>query len=117
MQRDERHPSPAATGSTLLLATADAPFAGAEVLGLACGNVVMSRNVGRDLMASLKTIVGGEVGAWTSLMTEARDIAQARMEERARALGANAVTGVRFSSHALDDAVEILAYGTAVRLG
>lgn len=84
-------------------------------IGLVRGNVCMSRNVVKDLMGSLKTLVGGEITTWTDLMVESRDIALERLVAEAERLGADAVTGVRFSSNFIEDVVEVLAYGTAVK--
>ena len=86
-------------------------------LGLVCGNVVQSKHVGRDIMAGLKTIVGGEIRGYTEMMAEARAKAQQRMMEDAQRLGADAVANVRFTTSALQVGMcELLAYGTAVKL-
>jgi uncharacterized protein YbjQ (UPF0145 family) len=88
-----------------------------EVLGLVRGNTIRARHVGRDLMAGLRNIVGGEIKEYTRMLTQARDEALSRMVKEAEALGANAVLGVRFTtSQTMSGAAEILAYGTAVRL-
>lgn len=89
----------------------------AEVLGIARGNTIRSRHLGRDIMAGLKGIVGGEIESYTKLMAESREQAIARMIEHASALGADAVVGMRISTSMLmTTASEILAYGTAVKL-
>lgn len=89
----------------------------AEVLGIARGNTIRSRHLGRDIMAGLKGIVGGEIESYTKLMAESREQAIARMIEHASALGADAVVGMRVSTSMLmTTASEILAYGTAVKL-
>jgi len=76
---------------------------------------VRARHIGRDILAGLKNIVGGEISEYTELLAEARDEAIRRMIEKARALGANAVMNVRLgSSQVAQGAAEILAYGTAV---
>ncbi len=88
-----------------------------EVLGLVRGNTIRARHVGRDIMAGLRNIVGGEIKEYTRMLTQARDEAISRMVKEAEALGANAVLGVRFTtSQTMSGAAEILAYGTAVRL-
>jgi len=86
-----------------------------RTLGLARGNTIRARHVGRDIMAGLRNIVGGEISEYTKLMGEAREQALDRMVEEARTLGANAVVAVRFStSEVMSGAAELLAYGTAV---
>ncbi len=87
------------------------------VLGIVRGNTVRARHIGKDILAALKNVVGGEIEEFTKLMAEAREQALDRMAEQARALGANAVVGVRFTtSFIMQNAAEILAYGTAVRV-
>ena len=84
-------------------------------LGLVTGNTIRARHVGRDIMAALKMILGGEISEYTKMMTEARKQALDRMKEQAQAAGGNAVIEVRFStSMVMSRAAEILAYGTAV---
>ncbi|MDW1956762.1 hypothetical protein CGK11_23900 [Vibrio parahaemolyticus] len=81
------------------------------------GNVVQSKHIGRDLMAGLKSIVGGEIRGYTEMMTEARDIAIQRMVEQANQKGADAIVGIRFTTSSIvDGSSEILAFGTAVKL-
>lgn len=88
-----------------------------ESLGIVRGNVVRARFVGRDIIAGLRTIVGGEVSEYTKLMAESREQAIDRMAAEAEVLGADAVVNVRFTtSMILQGTSEILAYGTAVRL-
>ena len=88
-----------------------------EVLGLVRGNTIRARHIGRDVMAGLRNIVGGEIKEYTRMLTQARDEALSRMVKEAESLGANAVLGVRFTtSQTMAGAAEILAYGTAVRL-
>ncbi len=88
-----------------------------EVLGLVRGNTIRARHIGRDVMAGLRNIVGGEIKEYTRMLSQARDEALSRMIKEAEALGANAVLGVRFTtSQTMSGAAEILAYGTAVRL-
>ena len=89
----------------------------ARTLGIARGNTIRARHVGRDIMAGLRNIVGGEISEYTKLMAEAREQALDRMVDEARALGANAVVEVRFStSEVMSGAAELLAYGTAVEV-
>lgn len=89
----------------------------AEVLGLVRGNTIRARHLGKDIVALLRNIVGGEIGEYTKLMAESREQAMDRMVERAEELGADAVIEVRFTtSMIMSQAAEILAYGTAVRL-
>ena len=88
-----------------------------ENLGVVTGNVVQSKHIGRDLMASLKSLVGGELSGYTELLADARDIAIQRMVASAEQKGADAIIGIRFSTSAVvDGAAEILVYGTAVKL-
>jgi len=88
-----------------------------EVLGLVRGNTIRARNVGRDIMAGLRNIVGGEIKDYTRMLSDARDQALERMIRDAESKGANAILGVRFTtSQTMAGAAEILAYGTAVRL-
>ena len=88
-----------------------------ETLGLATGNTVRARHVGRDILAGLKNIVGGEIGAYQTLLNESREQALARMSERAEAMGADAVIAVRITTSSVaQGASEVVAYGTAVRL-
>ncbi|SMY34168.1 YbjQ family protein [Photobacterium andalusiense] len=87
------------------------------ILGIVTGNVVQSKHIGRDIMASLKGIVGGELKGYTEMFNEARAQAMARLEAEALALGADAVIGVRFTTSAImDGSCELLAFGTAVKL-
>ena len=87
-----------------------------EVLGLVKGTVVQSKNFGKDFMAGMKTLVGGEIAGYTEMLVEARQIATKRMVDEAQALGADAVVNIRFGSSAvMQGAAEVIAYGTAVR--
>ena len=87
-----------------------------EMLGLVKGSTIQSKNIGRDITQGFKTIVGGELKAYTEMMNEARALATRRMVEEAEALGADAVVNVRFASAAvMAGAAEVMAYGTAVR--
>ena len=87
-----------------------------EPLGLVKGTVVQSKNFGKDFMAGMKTLVGGEIVGYTEMLTEARQIATKRMVDEASALGADAILNIRFGSSAvMQGAAEVIAYGTAVR--
>lgn len=101
----------------MLLSTTDT-IAGKTIvkhLGLVRGNTIRARHIGKDILAGLRNLVGGEVCEYTKLLGEAREQALDRMIEEARNLGANAIVGVRFStSEVMTHAAEILAYGTAV---
>ena len=89
----------------------------AEVLGLVKGEVVESKHMGRDFMAGMKTLVGGEIKGYTEMIREARQIATDRMVEEAEKLGADAIVGVRYGSSAvMQGAAEVMVYGTAVKL-
>ena len=89
-----------------------------ETLGLVRGNIIKARWFGRDIAASLKTIVGGEIKSYTDLLSGARDEAIKRMIAEAKKLKADAVVNVRFAtSDVMQGSAEILAYGTAVKLG
>lgn len=86
-------------------------------LGIVQGSTVRAKHVGKDFLAGIKNIFGGELGAYTELLEESRAEALARMQEQAKAKGANAVLNVRFSTSTIAaGAAEILAYGTAVVL-
>ena len=88
-----------------------------ETLGLVRGNTIRARHVGRDIVAGLRSIVGGEIHEYAKLMGEAREQALDRMVDEAKELGADAIVSVRFStSVVIGGAAEMLAYGTAVKL-
>ncbi len=88
-----------------------------QVLGIVTGNVVQTKHVGKDIVASFKTIVGGEISGYTEMLTEARHKAISRMVQAALELNADAVVNLRFTtSGIMKNASEILAYGTAVKL-
>ena len=88
-----------------------------EHYGIVQGSTIRAKHVGRDLMAGLKNIVGGELKGYTELLQESRKEATNRMVEQARELGANAVINVRYTTSSVaQGASEILAYGTAVRV-
>ena len=87
-----------------------------EALDVVKGTVVYSKNFGRDFMAGMKTLVGGEIVGYTEMLNEARAIATKRMVEAAEALGADAVVGMRYaSSSVMQGAAEVVTYGTAVK--
>ena len=87
-----------------------------EMLGLVKGSTIQSKHVGKDIMQSFKTLVGGELKSYNEMMNEARAIATKRMVEEAEALGADAIVNVRYSSAAvMQGAAEVIAYGTAVK--
>jgi uncharacterized protein YbjQ (UPF0145 family) len=89
-----------------------------EILGLVRGNTVRARHLGRDILAGLRNVVGGEIKEYTEMLSKAREEALQRMVAEASGLGADAVVGVRFAtSQTMAGAAEILAYGTAVKLG
>jgi len=88
-----------------------------EVLDVARGSTVRARNIGRDIFAGLKNIIGGEISEYTKLMAESREVAIDRMIADANVLGADAIINVRFTtSMIMQGTSEILAYGTAVKL-
>ena len=88
-----------------------------EVLGISRGSTVRARNIGRDIFAGLKNIVGGEISEYTKLQAQSREQAIQRMTDEATALGADAIVNVRFATSVImQGASEILAYGTAVKL-
>jgi uncharacterized protein YbjQ (UPF0145 family) len=91
----------------------------AQNLGIARGNVVRGRSIGRNIVASFRLLVGGEIHEYTKLMAESREQALDRLIEHAQSLGADAVIGLRFDATeagAQTPATEVLAYGTAVKL-
>ena len=89
----------------------------AEFFGVVSGSTVRAKHIGRDIMASFKNIVGGELTGYTELLEEARAEALRRMSQQAESLGANAVVNVRFSTSSVaQGAAELFAYGTAVRV-
>ena len=101
----------------LLLNIDHVPGKEIEALGLVKGTVVQSKNFGRDFMAGMKNLVGGEITSYTEMLVEARQIATKRMVDEANAMGADAVINIRFGSSAvMQGAAEVVAYGTAVKL-
>ncbi|KDE55326.1 YbjQ family protein [Methanoculleus sp. MH98A] len=102
----------------ILTTTEEVPgYAVGEILGVVSGNTVRAKNVGRDVMAGLKSLVGGELEEYTSMLADARTEAYNRMANAAHDLGADAVVNIRFAtSQTMGGAAELLAYGTAVKL-
>ena len=87
-----------------------------EMLGLVRGCTIQSKHIGKDIVQSFKTIIGGELKSYTEMMNEARALATKRMVAEAEALGADAVVNVRYASSAvMQGAAEVIAYGTAVK--
>lgn len=87
-----------------------------ETLGLVRGSTIRSKNIGKDITQGFKTLVGGELKAYTEMMNEARALATKRMVMEAEELGADAIVNIRYASSAvMQGAAEVIAYGTAVR--
>ena len=88
-----------------------------EILGLVKGNTIQAKSIGKDIRAGFRHMAGGEIKEYTEMLSESREIALKRMEEKAVKLGADAVINIRFMTSAImANAAEILAYGTAVKL-
>ncbi|WP_224067565.1 heavy metal-binding domain-containing protein [Vibrio penaeicida] len=88
-----------------------------SVVGVVTGNVVQSKHIGRDIMAGLKGIVGGELKGYTEMLSESCDTAIERLVQQARELNADAIVGIRFTtSSIMDGSSEILVFGTAVKI-
>ena len=101
----------------LLLNIDHVPGRDMEAIGLVKGTVVQSKNFGKDFMAGMKTLVGGEITSYSEMLVEARQIATKRMVDEAEAMGADAIVNIRFGSSAvMQGAAEVIAYGTAVKL-
>lgn len=87
-----------------------------ETLGIVKGSIVQTKNFGRDFMAGIKTLVGGEVKEYTDMLNQARQIAVKRMVDEATGMGADAIINIRYASSSLmQGAAEVIAYGTAVK--
>ena len=87
-----------------------------EMLGIVKGATIQTKHLGKDITQSFKTLVGGELSAYTEMMNDARALATKRMVQQAEALGADAIVGVRYGSAAvMQGAAEVFAYGTAVK--
>jgi len=88
-----------------------------QTLGLVRGNTIRARHIGKDIIAGLRNLVGGEIGEYTKMLAEAREQSLDRMIAEARALGADGIVAIRFvTSPVMQGAAELLAYGTAVKL-
>jgi len=88
-----------------------------ETLGLVRGNTIRAKHIGKDILAGLRSIVGGEIKEYTEALSEAREVAMRRMIEEAEKLGADAIVCIRFTtSQVMAGAAELLVYGTAVKL-
>lgn len=88
-----------------------------DVLGMVKGSTIQSKNIGRDISQGFKTLVGGELKAYTEMMNDARALATKRMSTEAEGMGADAVVNIRYaSSSIMQGAAEVMAYGTAVKL-
>lgn len=100
----------------LLTTTESIPGRSYEILGIVKGNMIQTRNIGRDIGQGLKSMVGGELSTYTEMMNESRAVATKRMVEEAEKLDADAVVMMRYStSTVMQGAAEIIAYGTAVK--
>lgn len=87
-----------------------------EMIGLVKGSTIQSKHIGHDISQGFKTIVGGELKAYTRMMNEARELATKRMVDEAAGLGADAIVNIRYASSAImEGAAEVMAYGTAVK--
>ena len=106
-----------ASGQGMLIISADyIPNKNYEFLGLVSGNVAYSKHIGRDMMAGIKNIAGGEIKSYTDLLAEARTIAEGRMQDQAAAMGADAIIGVRLANDTVaQGTIEVVAYGTAIK--
>jgi uncharacterized protein YbjQ (UPF0145 family) len=106
------------SGSMLLSTTDEVPgYRVVRVLGLVRGNTVRVRNVGVDILAAFKNLVGGEISDYTKMLAQSREQSLDRMRSEAMQMGANAVVAVRFTTSAvMQGAAEILVYGTAVQI-
>lgn len=103
----------------MLITTQDAPddYTISQTLGLVRGSTVRARHVGKDILAALRNIIGGEIKEYTRMLDEAREQALERMVKDAAEQGADAIVGMRFvTAPVMEGASEILAYGTAVKL-
>ena len=113
------HTMPTSDGGTMIITNIETVPGKTMVehFGLVSGSTIRAKHIGRDLMASLKNLVGGELKGYTQLLQESRQQAVDRMVEQARLMGANAIVNVRFSTSSVaQGAAELYAYGTAVRV-
>ena len=115
--RAPSHPPQTQRSFPTIVTSADViPGQNVQVLGLVRGNIVTSRHIGRDMMAGMKELVGGEIKSYTEMTDQARTVAEGRMIAEAERLGADAVVAMRFSSGSINPGtIEMLAYGTAVK--
>jgi len=104
--------------SEILVTTTDEiPGYDLEVIGVVFGNTVRAKHIGKDIFAGLKSLIGGEIGAYTEMLSEARAEALSRMVAEARSMGADAVVASRFTTaETMPGAAEIVAFGTAVKM-
>ena len=103
----------------MLMTTQDefADYSIVRTLGLVRGNTIRARHVGKDILAGLRTLVGGEISEYTKMLAESREQAQDRMIHEARRLTADGIVGIRFTTSAvMQGSAELLVYGTAVKL-
>jgi uncharacterized protein YbjQ (UPF0145 family) len=102
-----------------MIITSSETIAGKEIaqtLGLVRGNTIRAKHIGKDIIAGLRTIVGGEITEYTEALSEAREVAIQRMTKEAESMGADAIISVRFTtSQVISGAAELMAYGTAVK--
>jgi uncharacterized protein YbjQ (UPF0145 family) len=88
-----------------------------DILGMVRGNTIQAKHIGKDVVAGFRNFVGGEIKEYTQMLSEARELALKRMEDKAQSMGADAVINIRFTTSAvMASAAEILCYGTAVKL-
>ena len=101
---------------TILTTADEIPGRTCEVIGIVKGNTIQTKNIGRDFTQGLKSLVGGELEAYTKLLSEAREVATDRMVKEAQGLGADAIVCIRYSTASvMQGAAEMMVYGTAVR--
>ena len=99
-----------------ILATIDGNIPMQNIMGIVRGSTVISRNIGKDMIANIKSLIGGEVKTYTTMLDEARDVAIERMSDKALSLSADSVVGVQFSTCFIAEGVtEIMVYGTAIK--
>ncbi len=100
----------------MIITTTETELEGVEILGIVTGNTVRAKNIGKDIMAGIKNILGGEFQEYTSMLADARTESINRMINNGKDLGADAVVNVRFTtSQTMAGAAELLAYGTAIK--
>ena len=100
----------------IIVSTPDLKGRDYEEIEMVAGSIVLSKHIGKDIMAGFKTIVGGEIHGYTEMLIDARTQAVQRMQNRAEQLGADAIVNVRFATSAImESAAEVVAYGTAIK--